>query len=310
MNKKSLKTLCSLFSLGILFSPICKSINNKGSRDNPIVISNSKPANISNLKRKNIDSEFCEIVKIRKTQPKIINSGIYNVGNNCYINALLQQLYDIKDFRNWILNYNTGNDKTSEKIKSIKYIFNCMSGNEIYNLNNLKNCMQMLGHKGRQEDLQECIQSKWFDVLDLFISQKFKNIKSTENYIFTNPLYIAELNNSAKLPNVHTANNKLILFLNRTLFDKGIYKKDTTMLERPLSFFGNNHYYKLTGSIIHSGKNITHGHYYSYKYNEPTKKWYLYDDSIVREVSENEVFEDTRNNGICLVFKIANVFTL
>lgn len=62
----------------------------------------------------------------------------------------------------------------------------------------------------------------------------------------------------------------------------------------------------MTGSIIHQGRFISRGHYYSYKYNKITKKWYIYNDSIVKEVDENKVFEDTKGSAVAIIFTDVN----
>lgn len=57
--------------------------------------------------------------------------------------------------------------------------------------------------------------------------------------------------------------------------------------------------YKLIGIIIHSG-NLYGGHYISICFNLLDKKWRLYNDSHVKELNEDEVFN---KNPYCLFYK-------
>ena len=222
------------------------------------------------------------------------------------MSALLQQLYDIDDFRDWILNFKFNSkikSETQEKIESIKYLFNYISGKERYNPERVKKHTKILGHEGYQEDPQECVQLKWSDVFDLFKLQK--NITTSGNCVFTNPLYIRDLNTSPKPTTPKTVNNKFMLFLNRILFEGGAYKKDVTPFKYLRCSDGRNKY-KMTGSIIHQGESPNRVHYYSYKYNKITQKWYLYNDSIVKEVSEKGVLEDTITNAVAIMYTDIN----
>ena len=300
MNRKSIKALIILLGfMMIITSPNCYCTHRKFIN----IVNNSK-----NLKRKRPEHDSPKISKTRKIQFKNANLGIDNIGNNCYMTALLQQLYDIDDFRDWILNFEFNSNvktETYEKIESIKYLFNYISGKEKYNPEKIKNHMIKLGHNGYQEDPQECVQLKWFDVFDLFKNQKLKATSFAYNYLFTNPMCVRELNRSPGIFIPKTISNKFILFLNRTLFEDSIYKKDVTPFKHLCYSHGVNKY-KMTGSIIHQGKFIGRGHYYSYKYNKNTKKWYIYNDSIVKEVSKERVFEDTAINAVAIIFTDIN----
>lgn len=314
MNRKLIKTLSILLSVMMIPSPICNCTNMHfiNTADNTTNSQNSTDTasnnEFKNLKRKQDDSDSSQACKKRKTQSKNINLGINNIGNNCYMNALLQQLYDIDDFRDWILNFEFNSSvktETYEKIESIKYLFNYISGKENYNLEKIKSHMIKLGHNGYQEDPQECVQLKWSDIFDLFKKQKLKITNFAYNYLFTNPVCVGELNRSLKILIPKTISNKFILFLNRTLFEDSAYKKDIT----PFKYFccsDGLHKYKITGSIIHQGNLIDCGHYYSYKYNKITKKWYVYNDSIVKEVGRKKVFEDTKGSAVAIIFTDIN----
>lgn len=166
MNKKSIKTLSILLGIMMLPSPICNCTHTKFI---------NAVDNFKNFKRKRPEQDSLKISKTRKIQLKNTNLGIDNIGNNCYMSAMLQQLYDIDDFRDWILNFEFNSktkSETQKKIESIKYLFNYISGKEHYDLEKIKNHLTTLGHKGYQEDPQECVQLKWSDVFDLFKLQK------------------------------------------------------------------------------------------------------------------------------------------
>lgn len=47
--------------------------------------------------------------------------------------------------------------------------------------------------------------------------------------------------------------------------------------------------YKLTGIIVHEGSAASSGHYYSYIYKSDYNQWFCFDDSMVSQVSENDL---------------------
>ena len=81
--------------------------------------------------------------------------GIQNVGVSCYINSAIQQLYGIDKFRNHILSQQSI-DKTKQPFTwAIYYIFCAINQGIPMCKNNLSECLQMLGYKGKQEDSVE-----------------------------------------------------------------------------------------------------------------------------------------------------------
>lgn len=263
-----------------------------------------------NLKRKTSDSSssFEKTNKKTKAENDNVNGGIYNIGSNCYINALLQQLYDVDDFRNWILNFeidsNSVDEKVFKKIKAMRYLFNRMCDKQWpYNYEDkLEKKMNILGYKGLQEDPQELIQLTWANLFDLF-----KNISQNENFLFTNPMCVNELNTSKTIQIPHTVSGKFILLLNRTEFQKDTYtyKKNTTILNLK-DILLHNPNYKITGVITHEGNTIRRGHYISYKYNKTNQKWYSYNDSKVKEIDAISVLKNAETNAIAIVFTDVN----
>ena len=46
--------------------------------------------------------------------------------------------------------------------------------------------------------------------------------------------------------------------------------------------------YDLTGIMYHSGT-LQYGHYYAVCYNIKHRRWFLYNDDVVKEIKENEI---------------------
>lgn len=306
MNKKSLKILSALIGLGTLVFPTYVNAVKKGVSKNHAT--STSPQVKNNLKRKSTDDvnlKLCKSTKKLKITNKTNGYGIYNRNNNCYMNALLQLLYNINDFRNWILNFKSSSkNSNAQEINAMHHLFNHISGEKRLDLKILTGYLKILGHENSEEDPQEYIQLKWSKILNLFIDKKFKNVNQNSNYIFTNPLCISDVNKN--LPNLipHTVGNQFVLLLKRTLFD-GDLKKDTSPLnnvkENLLSPDGK-HKYKITGAIVHSGKNIFDGHYYFYGYNNLENKWYVYNDSFVNQVTESEVFDRIKRQSVAILY--------
>ena len=309
MNKKSLKTLSALIGFGTLFGTLIFPTYVTAVKKDVSKAIKTLPHVKNNLKRKSTDDDlkFCKSTKKLKIINETNGYGIYNRNNNCYMNALLQLFYNINNFRNWILNFKSFSDDNSntQKINAMHHLFNHISGKKRLNLKILNGYLKTLGHQGFQEDPQEYIQLQWSGILDLFKNKKFKNINPNDNYIFTNPLCISEVNGNFLNLIPHTIGNQFVILLNRTLFDKGIYKKDTSPLNninKDLLSTNGKHKYKITGAIIHSGKNIFDGHYYFYRYNNIENKWYVYNDSFVNQVTESEVFDHIKSQSVAILY--------
>ena len=88
--------------------------------------------------------------------------GLPNIGNSCYLNAFLQMLYDIEDFRNFIYSDTPLNLSTKQKdLKGyIRTVFDYISGIPEPGNSNIADTVQIIQsilklNKGEQDDARE-----------------------------------------------------------------------------------------------------------------------------------------------------------
>lgn len=267
----------------------------------------------------------CSKYKTKKELDELgINNGLYNVGNSCYMNAMLQQLYSIDAFREWIIHFRDNQHvsdtpkQTLNKIEAMKSIFEYMSGEkEIY----LRPLMyDKLGHIGDQEDSVYDTQSKWEDVFELFIKEKIANSNNSsydkgKNYLFRGLVLCSETQNlnfdellkvlSRKeyfKPPFTTFDGQFMLSKILCCGSKVELTPNETLTSKDISAEEKNKNYKLTGVIIHSGRGCNSGHYYSYKFNAKDKKWYEYNDSCVTQVNYDDIKNDICKNATAFTY--------
>lgn len=254
--------------------------------------SNSKtPSPTSNKRNLNVD-DGC-------------NYGINNVGNSCYMNAMLQILYDIEEFREFIFRTAEGNSdgiskEDFEKIEAMYAVFKHMSGEQSLDGNALSKNIHTLGHQNRQDDCNTCIFKHWSRIINKF--EEINRINAGEMFSTVYPGN--EETTFSKLlqaGNISIVGGKFMAWINRVnYFDhKNKNKKITTEVE-PNEVTKDDKNYKLTGVIVHSGNKTESGHYYSYKLNLKNNEWYRYNDSSVKKVK----WDDIKNN----IFKNATLF--
>lgn len=226
MKKHSNKILSVILSLSLIYQPCTAAGNNYSKIKNNISsLSNKKMSTKDKIAYYGLAAGSLMMLTsaILSLQPKYrtkeeldelgINNGLYNVGNSCYMNAMLQQLYSIDAFREWIINFSYNqhvsdiDEQTLNKIEAMKSIFEYMSGEKE---TNLKPLMSALGHIGRQEDsFLDCIQSKWSNIFDLFKQEKFEQYSAgypDDDYLYNSrQLYI---NSSCKISELLKSNKK------------------------------------------------------------------------------------------------------
>lgn len=265
----------------------------------------------------------CSKYKTKKELDELgINNGLYNVGNSCYMNAMLQQLYSIDAFREWIIHFRDNQHvsdipkQTLNKIKAMKSVFKYMSGEEKTDLESL---MSALGHRGRQEDSVYSTQSKWEDVFELFIKEKIANSNNSsydkgKNYLFRGLVLNSETQNLNFDELLKVLNQKEYFKPPFTTFDgqfmlskflccgsKVELTPNETLTSENIDAEEKDKNYKLTGVIIHEGT-LYYGHYYSYKFNAKDKEWYEYNDSRVTQVNYDDIRDNIYTNAVAFTY--------
>lgn len=226
MKKHINRILSVILSLSLIYQPCTATGNNYSKIKNNISsLSNKKMSTKDKIAYYGLAAGSLMVLTsaILSLQPKYrtkeeldelgINNGLYNVGNSCYMNAMLQQLYSIDAFREWIINFSYNqhvsdiDEQTLNKIEAMKSIFEYMSGEkEIY----LKPLMyNKLGHTGNQEDSVLFAQFGWSDVFKLFKQEKFEQYSAgypDDDYLYNSrQLYI---NSSCKISELLKSNKK------------------------------------------------------------------------------------------------------
>lgn len=226
MKKHINRILSVILSLSLIYQPCTATGNNYSKiKNNTSSLSNKKMSTKDKIAYYGLAAGSLMVLTsaILSLQPKYrtkeeldelgINNGLYNVGNSCYMNAMLQQLYSIDAFREWIINFSYNqhvsdiDEQTLNKIEAMKSIFEYMSGEkEIY----LKPLMyNKLGHTGNQEDSVLFAQFGWSDVFKLFKQEKFEQYSDgdpDDDYLYNSrQLYI---NSSCKISELLKSNKK------------------------------------------------------------------------------------------------------
>lgn len=225
MKKHSNKILSVILSLSLIYQPCTATGNNYSKiKNNTSSLSNKKMSTKDKIAYYGLAAGSLMVLTsaILSLQPKYrtkeeldelgINNGLYNVGNSCYMNAMLQQLYSIDAFREWIIHFRDNQHvsdtpkQTLNKIEAMKSIFEYMSGEKE---TNLKPLMSALGHIGRQEDSVLFAQFGWSDVFDLFKQEKFEQYSDgdpDDDYLYNSrQLYT---NSSCKISKLLKSNKK------------------------------------------------------------------------------------------------------
>ena len=189
-------------------------------------------------------------------------------------------------------------------IKELNYYFEtiyfCPKGYKCYSIQNDTSIILELlkiskWAKSKKLDLNKCFEYH-FRVADenkFYCSkcEKVHNSKSIDKII--------------SLPKVLTLilnRGKDKLFENHVKFDEIINIEkyvDDTFIEKK----NKKYKYKLIGVSTHTGSSSECGHYYSYCYRENEKKYYLFNDTIIRPVNKKEYLYDGSGEAYILFYE-------
>lgn len=266
--------------------------------------------------------------------------GIINPQLICYMNAAIQQLYNLDHFRESVMNDNSGD----HKVNSIKYLFSIISGKEPENADKVLEAAVILGYKGKQEDCYEFIQSldsifekygmglclsnpfsfnadlsgvSLQDILDHGnkmnpqLAREFLRKKLNKGPEFSDEdiskefdkLTVKENFKCGDPLNVNPIEGQFGITINRTYCDPKTMSNIKSKL--PINVLDvvkkDGKDYALTGVVVHKGEFCDSGHYVSYKKSKDGK-WYIYDDSMVSSISDQKVKEESSTDGVLFIF--------
>lgn len=134
--------------------------------------------------------------EIPKKQDKNSPTGLKNLGNSCYLNSSVQQLYNIEAIRNFVLN---GKFNDNDKLKALQEMFKGMSSDSTFF--DPGQLPYKLGYQGKQEDAHEFL-SLLLYALDSN-SDTEKLVKETFFFNFKESM-------TKQCPNNHTTDNTFV----------------------------------------------------------------------------------------------------
>lgn len=303
---------------------------------------NKKPDKLTkkeNHKSKKSSSTITKEVKSYKKTPSGC-LGITNPGNMCYMNAAIQQLYNLDHFRESVMNDNSGD----HKVNAIKYLFSIISGKEPENADKVLEAAVILGYKGKQEDCYEFIQSldsifekygmglclsnpfsfnadlsgvSLQDILDHGnnmnpqLAREFLRKKLNKGPEFSDEDISRDFDKLTEKENfkcgdplnVNPIEGQFGITINRTYCDLKTMSNIKSNLPINVSdvIRKDGKDYALTGVVVHKGEFCDSGHYVSYKKSKDGK-WYIYNDSRVSSVSDQKVKEESSTDGVLFIF--------
>lgn len=307
------KLLNKIISLTIVSFAICTMFCNATNKQNKnnikmsTVIKISVPATISGIIASKIYySNYCKniINPIQLDEQQIENSGskfqgLPNVGNSCYLNATIQQLYRIDSFREAILNAEVSNiesksDKSDKPyVHALKSIFSSIAAGNNITKSQMRFLVSELDHKNVQGDLIECIQkitencAKELNTNSLEIQIPFENIciENNTDRIFEN--------NSKYYQN----DDNLIIFVPR-IGKANEFPHIDMPYEKDID--GKGHFELSSVSAFNGSDN--NGHYYTYQ-KKDDNSWVILNDSKVTKTNETDIHDSISQKGVLYIYK-------
>ncbi len=308
----------------------------------------------NNINKKNKMKKILKYVLIGAGAAAVVGTGIYflnkkekggliNVGNSCYLNSTLQQLYSIKAFREKVMS----DDSKDEKVTALREIFTHMDSGKALSYEEMDPLVRKLGYDDEQKDAGEFLTSTLNGIFnkyglssmvsDPLPCEEGANFKHGMQYLLDYHTFdITRLNsefgggfdgNAADAGDVLSKacvdgalgvspgeyyslkpiGGQFMACLNRTGFDRATGQpfKNTSKVEIGSSVERDGKTYNLTGVICHMGEESGSGHYISYKLDSDGQ-WRLYNDDRVTVVKEADVLEKASTGGTIFTYSEAH----
>lgn len=243
--------------------------------------------------------------------------GLPNYGNYCFLNTAVQQLYDMKNFREKILALDTEDKnsplyhdtKTYRQLISLRKLFKFLAGESNLGKNEIKLLMKDLGYKEEQEDSAEIRDDLLKNMKLLFKKLKGKELKPTSlaniiNVTFQSgkeidtfieklcdetlkelkSILTVHLRNECMIVNIHRtdASASLIKISPRLELGKLVADRKVRVINHKNSVDSPNFHIKNAAVYMPGDSMGAFGHYFNIKYNG-SNNWAMLNDENVRE---------------------------
>lgn len=237
--------------------------------------------------------------------------GMQNLYNSCYFNALIQQLYNIENFRNAILEYKIGTPDRELLAYRLKKIFSLINENQLGNKENVSfECELFCLFRYQNICLIDkdgmAITKSPIDVFNTLmetLKKESPNLHSRLlkiigiNFDKNNPENLIPL---VKLDDVLDKDNQITKIQNspEILMLQSPSLNNDEISASTIDKYADNIYnttnstgYTISGIIVQASAS----HYVSYIKDPATQVWYLADDTSVEEVSLHEIVSEVKN---------------
>lgn len=241
-----------------------------------------------------------EVSPVRGNEEKSLVCGLTNLGNSCYMNAALQQLYANEALRNEIVSKNWAFEY-APTLYSLKMLFSEMENNTIISADTMDYFNQLIGnlYKRAQEDSVECYETILEKCCEESGTFNIRRMNFAAKHVVESGLVSINglVNNKEDLgfkDGIAGQYNSLTIGLDRNngsekVFSPIVIDKYITINEGLDA--GN---YKLNTVTVQLGNSVYSGHYVTFRYNANNDTWTIINDS---RVTENLKGNDAVNFG-------------
>lgn len=230
--------------------------------------------------------------------------GLPNIKRSSYINAVVNQLYELKRFRELVNSYKGINNS----ILALKYMFSLLDRRVPLIIEDFVEFSNDLGYTEKEKYIGETLNGWIFSSNpDLCKSLDYTYIFSGYTLI-TRKLVDGYLGSLEEMLSHHYLKedkvDKQICFTINRFYRGNKYTSFPISVSEEL-MYQKAKKYRLKGVIVRNGRELDNSHCVSYKIEEDGK-WYAYDDLEIREVPWEEVKREAEINGEFFRFSSAD----
>ena len=251
------------------------------------------------------------IIKFANKPKPIANKSTY-----CYGIAILQLIFSLKDFQNFVNQLTISDPLYKIALEYSKSEVSCID----YNIFS-KNSNQIMKHKGSDDAYLyfDTLLKKYPDLCSLFsfnatIMEGLSEQQETITSIFLNPIESIQKSldlhmESGNIFNVTSSPQYLAIKIYRFIGTGNELTFDLTPVHINKWINFNNGKYQFKGCVYHSGIKVTSGHYIAISRYGDTL-YYLNDDKVDTQLPANQPFGKVEQRVVLLIYQLENDATL